>query len=597
MSKTEMAMLIAPALAGVAQGASQGRQNSQNNAQNDRQFNANQQERMIQNLLEQMNQRQQTGQSLQMNRQSQAQAGLNASPLGAEQKFVQKQKLMQTLLPNIQNYKMPQSSNPAIANATRPGSNLFAGLASPGLMQAVSDEATASSLAERRKMLSMVNPGYEHGSMQALGVGNSITDQAVNDWQAGQFANLKAYETSQDQQAADRVAMSRQDLADAKVAAISQGGAEKPKKSGGVLGKILNVAKVVAPIALAATGVGAPLAAGIVAGTNIAASKANGGSWKNALGQGALGAAGGAVAGGALGSAVRGGVSAGTQQALAQGALAGAGSKLDGGSWGDAAQAGVMGGVGSKIGQSLNARSQGPQMNNHMSPASFPQGTMISQPSALQNIGNSMDPMKMMQQMRGVVQQPAQSQQAPAGNRGRVGQMIQGVPRMNGIPNLNAPPSPQFGPQMGANPQGQLPPLGQQDSWTQHQQFADQQSQTNPMFSNPWFSAMTPPMPTTRPAPMQGQMGSGPQPSMLRGGPQQAQMNPAPSARGLMNAPPAQRSLPPGQYNMGSNAGVGPNQGQIPALTPSTQAELTKLFNSIPDGATRQALMRKIIGG
>ena len=72
------------------------------------------------------------------------------------------------------------------------------------------------------------------------------------------------------------------------------------------LGKgLLKVGKVAAPIALGATGVGLPAAMAVSAGLNALDKKVSGGSWKGALGAGALGAGTGLL-GGAAGQAMRG---------------------------------------------------------------------------------------------------------------------------------------------------------------------------------------------------------------------------------------------------------------------------------------------------
>jgi hypothetical protein len=73
------------------------------------------------------------------------------------------------------------------------------------------------------------------------------------------------------------------------------------------LGKgALKVGKIAAPIALAATGVGIPAAIAVKGGLDALDHKVNGGSWKGALGAGALGAATGAIPGGAIAGIAKG---------------------------------------------------------------------------------------------------------------------------------------------------------------------------------------------------------------------------------------------------------------------------------------------------
>ncbi len=90
------------------------------------------------------------------------------------------------------------------------------------------------------------------------------------------------------------------------------------------LGKITSVAKVVAPIVLAATGVGIPAAAAIMAGTYAADAKAHGKSWGDTAKAGVIGGATGAIGGGAIKS-VGGRVAANAALGGAQGAMDGGG--------------------------------------------------------------------------------------------------------------------------------------------------------------------------------------------------------------------------------------------------------------------------------
>jgi len=120
------------------------------------------------------------------------------------------------------------------------------------------------------------------------------------------------------------------------------------KKGGNeFLGKLGDVAKVVVPVVLAATGVGAPAAAAIMAGTYAADAKADGGSWGDALKQGALGAASGYVNAGGVQSA-GGRVAANAGIGAANGAQNGGGVKgaLIGAAGGAVTGAGAAGAAG-----------------------------------------------------------------------------------------------------------------------------------------------------------------------------------------------------------------------------------------------------------
>lgn len=99
------------------------------------------------------------------------------------------------------------------------------------------------------------------------------------------------------------------------------------KKDGrSVIAKAGTVAKFVVPAVLAATGVGAPAAAAIMAATHAASKKADGGSWGDAVKAGAVGGATGYIGAGGVSSA-GGKVAANAAVGGAQGAMDGGGIK------------------------------------------------------------------------------------------------------------------------------------------------------------------------------------------------------------------------------------------------------------------------------
>lgn len=104
---------------------------------------------------------------------------------------------------------------------------------------------------------------------------------------------------------------------------------------------LVKVAKVAAPIALAATGVGAPLAMAAKGGLDALDAKMSGKGWKGALGAGALGAATGAIPGMGAAKGVAGGV--------AGAAKAGAGSALKSAFTNPATLASIASSVGSGL--------------------------------------------------------------------------------------------------------------------------------------------------------------------------------------------------------------------------------------------------------
>lgn len=128
------------------------------------------------------------------------------------------------------------------------------------------------------------------------------------------------------------------------------------KKDGNaVLGKLGDVAKVAVPIILAATGVGAPAAAAIMAATYAADKKADGGSWGDAAKAGALGGAGGYLGAGGI-TSTGGKVAANAALGGAQGAMDGGGMK---GAVVGAAGGAAGGGLGAKAGGGMATSGNG----------------------------------------------------------------------------------------------------------------------------------------------------------------------------------------------------------------------------------------------
>lgn len=370
MTKAEMMMLIMNGAAGVASGVANSKANSQAQAQNQQ----NQQNFTLQQLVNALQNQQQTGTSVYDRAVTGAQTQAAMSPLGQEQQFVQRQKLLQTLIPAMAGFTPAGPTDPGIAGAFRPPTNIMGALNSPGLMQSVSDQATGQSLADRRQMMAQVNPNFNFGSMDSFGVGTQY-DQGVQQATTDARARQTAWE-----QAQQDLAQRQTDLTSQAYNATTEGQstAAAPKKKSSIWGKIGSIAKVAVPIVLAATGVGIPAAVAITAGTNIAASKMQGKDWGDAIQSGVIGGATGAIGAGALGSVARGGLSAGTQKALAQGVLSAADTKMQGGTMSDALRSGVTSGVGSALASRYQGGSNGPKLNNAMGPESLPLGSGFS---------------------------------------------------------------------------------------------------------------------------------------------------------------------------------------------------------------------------
>jgi len=465
MTNAEKMMLITNAAAGLMQGASASRQAGVQNQQNAQ----SQQNFLLQQYLAALQNQQQTGSQLYDRQQQGAQNQAAMSPLGQEQAFVQKQRLMQALIPAIAGFQPAGPTDPAVAAAFKPPTNFLSQLNTPGMQQSFSDQATASSLADRRQMMAQVNPNYNFSSLDNFGLGTGF-DQQIQ--QASADARTRQDEFSQRQEG---LAQQGTSAVTDRMSQVTTGQPEK-KKGGGVWGKIGSIAKVAVPIVLAATGVGIPAAMAITAGTNIAASKMQGKDWGDAFQSGVVGAATGAVGAGALGSAARGGMSAATQKALAQGVLSGADAKMQGGSWNDALGAGMTGAATSKLGDMAKAKFQGGSdgLNNQMGPQSLPLGSGYTDannpgtglfntlknspqlqlasralPSGQVPQGIEDNNASQINQMMKVVGGPKAS--LPKGSQVPTGQSPQGYPLAN-APAYQKPPLSQF---ISALPQGQ----------------------------------------------------------------------------------------------------------------------------------------------
>lgn len=353
--KIDLAKVILPTLAGAAGSVANSRQQSQANKQNQQQLQ-----------LGQMGNQANIAQMIQQMKMQQASQGLNAMPLGLEQQYLQKQRMMQALLPAMAKYQSARPTDPGILSAYKPGSNVLQQFASnPALQQSFSDNATESSMANYRKLVAQADPRMNIGSLSQLGLSGQY-DQGINDVQMTALADQKAYEQGQ-----TNLAQQQTDMTTGSTAAAPE------KKKGGFWSKVGSIAKVAVPIVLAATGVGIPAAMAITAGTNIAASKMQGKDWGDALQSGAIGAATGAVGAGALGSATRAGLGTAAQKAIVTGGLNAADTKMQGGTTGQALMGGVTAGLGSAAASKFNGGGSS-GLNNQMGPQSLPLGSNYS---------------------------------------------------------------------------------------------------------------------------------------------------------------------------------------------------------------------------
>lgn len=384
MTTQELLAILLPSAAGAVGGALQSSQGRQQQQQQEAQAGQNRVQQALQNL-------QQTSQNLQMNRQGQAETGLAASPLGSEQEFLKRQRMAQVLLPMVAGFKGARPTDAGVAGSYTPQSNLLAGLNDPRLLSAVSDSATAQSLANRRSAVAQVNPDVVQGSLAGFGLDPSF-DQQTNQAQLDSSARLKAYEAAQ-------TALANQQLTVAQQQGVAQGGQQAQKKGGGIGGFLGGLLKTAAPIAAAfIPGVGPAAAAAIAGGGTALGSKLQGQSWGSSLGQGAVG--------------------------------------------------GVMGGVGKSLAQGtgLNPYNEPRTLNNAMTGASFPQVGMPAQfgPQQLPLQAQG-PPMSEFPQAVGQVRPPVGQPQA------RPASPLPTIPQMRPVPSHGPQPQPQplMGPQGG----------------------------------------------------------------------------------------------------------------------------------------------------
>lgn len=283
---TNIAAIGLPALAGGIGALSGGKQSAQQLAQQQ------QQQAFLAQIAAILNQ-QQTEQGLQSDRTNRAIGGLNAMPLGQEQNFINRQRMMQQFLPALSNMKIAGPTNSAIASRFQQIGNPVAGFATPQLMQGYSDPATQRSLEDYRRSVAMVNPDYEFGDVGAFGLDQAGMSQNLHPFQGGQQSQLRGYEAQQRALAEQQRTLAMQQAQQASSASSAQA----QKKGGGFLGTIGGILKAAAPVAaLAIPGIG-PLASAAIAGGGMAAGNLmQGGGLGSTLLQGGLGAAGAGMA-------------------------------------------------------------------------------------------------------------------------------------------------------------------------------------------------------------------------------------------------------------------------------------------------------------
>lgn len=247
-----------------------------------------------------------------------SQALANAMPLGAEQDLALRMGAMRGL--SAAGAAGPQaeaSTNPVLQArlAAQPAQNFFAGWARPDVVQAISPEATARSIAERRKALAGLDPNFQFGSMGDYGVpdlGGEVSGYA------GQVRNQRAQtENTLLQYLQQQMNEATQPLVPPTTAPTTGTAAGSQKTPWWK--RALKVAATAAPI-IAAPFTGGTSLALIGAGAGALAGGLDGGM-KGALTGGALGAATAGLGGGAGGAAAKRAVGESAKSAIQRAVL------------------------------------------------------------------------------------------------------------------------------------------------------------------------------------------------------------------------------------------------------------------------------------
>lgn len=227
-------------------------------------------------------------------RRDAAQSTLTASPLGAEQALVASMARARGLSNAAENFKPLTPTDPRIAGAIRPTSNILGAFTGADYRSAISPEATARSIAERRKAIAGANPDFQFGSMGDYGLPSGFdaevtgaSNRAAAD-RLGRENQLMQLLTSQMEEASKP--LYGFDPSVGNVAPATN----QPKKEEGTpwWKKALKIASVAAPFALAPFTGGLSLGAqaAIGAGIGAAGQLGSGGGLKDAIIGGSLGA-------------------------------------------------------------------------------------------------------------------------------------------------------------------------------------------------------------------------------------------------------------------------------------------------------------------
>ena len=219
-------------------------------------------------------------------------------PLGGEQRYVQRNNVMRSILPGLASQQPLRSQDPNIARLQPQQSNPLAGLLGgdgqlrPDIATTFSDNATSRAITDRRQALARLNPNFDFQPLSDYG----LTQDADAFHQEVVGAGQETQALRDEEYAAIEQVLGRQ-LSIAERAQAEQ----ETKKSGGGGGFWKSLAKigmVIGGAALTATGIGGPAGAALIGAGVGAGTGAIDGGWKGALMGGGLGAVSGGLAGG-----------------------------------------------------------------------------------------------------------------------------------------------------------------------------------------------------------------------------------------------------------------------------------------------------------
>jgi hypothetical protein len=241
-------------------------------------------------------------------RQSARQSTLNASPLGAEQSLAMQMARARGLSTQAEGFQPTRSQDPAIASRMGALPNMLGAFTTSDYRNTISPEATARSIAERRKAIGGVDPDFQFGNMGDYGLPNlggevSSYQNKIGADRLGRENQLMQLLTNQMEEASKPLYQDPGAASSFGPTAPTAPAEETKKKGSPWWKKVLKVAAAAAPI-VAAPFTGGTSLAMIGAGAGALSGALDGGK-KGALTGGLMGGATAGLGGGAAGNAAK----------------------------------------------------------------------------------------------------------------------------------------------------------------------------------------------------------------------------------------------------------------------------------------------------